>query len=42
MLKKLLKYDLEWCYKPLLVYGIYNLGIYFIGNKLLNKGVNVD
>ncbi len=25
-----------------LVYGIYNLGIYFIGNKLLNKGVNVD
>ena len=26
----------------ILVYGIYNLGIYFIGNKLLNKGVNVD
>ena len=25
-----------------LVYAIYNLGIYFIGNKLLNKGVNVD
>lgn len=26
----------------ILVYAIYNLGIYFIGNKLLNKGVNVD
>ncbi len=25
-----------------LVYAIYNLGIYFIGNKLLNKGVNVN
>ena len=25
-----------------LVYAIYNLVIYFIGNKLLNKGVNVD
>lgn len=25
-----------------LVYAIYNIGIYFIGNKLLNKGVNVD
>lgn len=24
------------------VYAIYNLGIYFIGNKLLNKGVDVD
>lgn len=24
------------------VYAIYNIGIYFIGNKLLNKGVNVD
>ncbi len=24
------------------VYAIYNLVIYFIGNKLLNKGVNVD
>ncbi len=23
-------------------YTIYNLTIYFIGNKLLNKGVNVD
>lgn len=26
----------------ILVYVIYNLIIYFIGNKLLNKGVNVD
>ncbi len=26
----------------ILVYAIYNLGICFIGNKLLNKGVNVD
>ena len=26
----------------ILVYAIYNLIIYFIGNKLLNKGVNVD
>lgn len=26
----------------ILVYAVYNLGIYFIGNKLLNKGVNVD
>lgn len=26
----------------ILVYAIYNLGIYYIGNKLLNKGVNVD
>lgn len=26
----------------ILVYSIYNLGIYFVGNKLLNKGVNVD
>jgi hypothetical protein len=26
----------------ILVYAIYNLGIYFWGNKLLNKGVNVD
>lgn len=26
----------------ILVYATYNLGIYFIGNKLLNKGVNVD
>lgn len=26
----------------ILVYAIYNLGIYFIGNKLLNKGVDVD
>ena len=26
----------------ILVYAIYNLGIYFIGNKLLNKGVNID
>lgn len=24
------------------VYAVYNLGIYFMGNKLLNKGVNVD
>lgn len=24
------------------VYAIYNLGIYFIGNRLLNKGVDVD
>lgn len=24
------------------VYAIYNLMVYFIGNKLLNKGVNVD
>ncbi len=29
-------------YIDILVYAIYNLGIYFIGNKLLNKGVNVD
>lgn len=27
MLKKLLKYDLEWCYKPLLVF--YILAIFF-------------
>jgi hypothetical protein len=26
----------------ILVYAIYNLEIYFFGNKLLNKGVNVD
>jgi hypothetical protein len=26
----------------ILVYVIYNLAIYFFGNKLLNKGVNVD
>lgn len=26
----------------ILVYAIYNLGIYIIGNKLLNKGVDVD
>lgn len=26
----------------ILVYAIYNFGIYFIGNKLLNKGVDVD
>ena len=26
----------------ILVYAIYNLGIYFIGNKLFNKGVDVD
>ena len=26
----------------ILVYALYNLGIYFIGNKLLDKGVNVD
>lgn len=26
----------------ILVYAVYNLGIYFTGNKLLNKGVNVD
>lgn len=26
----------------IIVYAIYNLGIYFIGNKLLNKGVDVD
>ena len=26
----------------ILVYALYNLIIYFIGNKLLNKGVNVD
>lgn len=26
----------------ILVYAIYNLGIYFIGNKLLNKGIDVD
>lgn len=26
----------------ILVYAIYNLGIYFIGNKLLNKGVDID
>ncbi len=26
----------------ILVYAIYNLGIYFVGNKLLNKGVDVD
>lgn len=25
-----------------LAYAIYNLGIFFVGNKLLNKGVNVD
>lgn len=24
------------------VYAVYNLGIYFLGNKLFNKGVNVD
>ena len=24
------------------VYAIYNIGIYLVGNKLLNKGVNVD
>ena len=24
------------------VYAIYNLMIYFIGNALLNKGINVD
>ena len=26
----------------ILVYAIYNIGIYFMGNKILNKGVNVD
>lgn len=26
----------------ILVYAVYNLGIYFMGNKLLNKGVDVD
>lgn len=26
----------------ILVYAIYNIGIYYVGNKLLNKGVNVD
>lgn len=26
----------------ILVYAIYNLGIYIIGNKLLNKGIDVD
>ena len=26
----------------ILVYAIYNLGIYFMGNKILNEGVNVD
>lgn len=26
----------------ILVYAIYNLGIYFIGNKLFNHGINVD
>ena len=26
----------------ILVYAVYNLAIYFIGNRLLNKGVNVD
>ncbi len=26
----------------ILVYAIYNLGIYFIGNKFLNKGIDVD
>ena len=26
----------------ILVYAIYNFGIYFIGNKLLNKGIDVD
>ena len=26
----------------ILVYALYNLGIYFIGKKLLNKGVDVD
>lgn len=26
----------------ILVYAIYNLGIYFVGNKLFNKGVDVD
>ena len=26
----------------ILEYALYNLGIYFIGNKLLDKGVNVD
>lgn len=26
----------------ILVYAIYNIGIYFTGNRLLNKGVNVD
>ena len=26
----------------ILVYAVYNLAIYFIGNKLLNKGVDVD
>ena len=26
----------------IIVYAIYNLGIYFIGNKLLSKGVDID
>lgn len=26
----------------IVVYAIYNIGIYLVGNKLLNKGVNVD
>ena len=26
----------------IVIYAIYSIGIYFIGNKILNKGVNVD
>ena len=26
----------------ILVYAIYNVGIYYAGNKFLNKGVNID
>lgn len=26
----------------ILVYAIYNLGIYYAGNKFLNKRVNID
>lgn len=29
-------------YIGILIYGVYNIGIYFIGNMLLNKGVDVD
>lgn len=29
-------------YVGISVYAIYNLGIYFIGNKILNKGVDID
>lgn len=35
ILKKMMKMGI-------VVYAIYNIGIYFIGNKLLNKGVDVE